>query len=61
MPGFPLNNFNTLPLQDSCGVFCGPCSRDEFVDLFLDDLELPDLAKRRLAEAESQGLQRAGY
>ncbi|HET7492259.1 MAG TPA: YeaH/YhbH family protein [Bradyrhizobium sp.] len=36
-------------------------SRDEFVDLFLDDLELPDLAKRRLAEAESEGLQRAGY
>lgn len=36
-------------------------SRDEFVDLFLDDLELPDLAKRRLAEAKSEGLQRAGY
>jgi len=29
-------------------------SRDEFVDLFLDDLELPDLAKRKLAEAESE-------
>jgi len=36
-------------------------SRDEFVDLFLEDLELPDLAKRKLAEADSQGLQRAGY
>ena len=36
-------------------------SRDEFVDIFLDDLELPDLAKRRLAEAESEGLRRAGY
>src|SRR3954451_23885348 len=36
-------------------------SRDEFVDLFLDDLELPDLAKRKLAEAESQGIHRAGY
>jgi len=36
-------------------------SRDEFVDLFLDDLELPDLAKRKLAEAESEGLRRAGY
>src|SRR5882762_3197130 len=35
--------------------------RDEFVDLFLDDLELPDLAKRKLAEAESEGLRRAGY
>src|SRR6201996_3666921 len=36
-------------------------SRDEFVDLFLDDLELPDLAKRKLAEAENEGLRRAGY
>src|SRR5665213_989458 len=36
-------------------------SRNEFVDLFLDDLELPDLAKRKLAEAGSQGLRRAGY
>jgi uncharacterized sporulation protein YeaH/YhbH (DUF444 family) len=36
-------------------------SRDEFVDLFLDDLELPDLAKRKLAEAEGEGLRRAGY
>jgi uncharacterized protein len=36
-------------------------SRDEFVDLFLDDLELPDLAKRKLAETESDGLHRAGY
>jgi hypothetical protein len=36
-------------------------SRDEFVDLFLDDLELPDLAKRKLAEVESEGVQRAGF
>jgi hypothetical protein len=36
-------------------------SRDEFVDLFLDDLELPDLAKRKLAEVESEGMRRAGY
>ncbi len=36
-------------------------SRDEFVDLFLDDLELPDLAKRKLAEAEGEGIRRAGY
>jgi uncharacterized sporulation protein YeaH/YhbH (DUF444 family) len=36
-------------------------SRDEFVDLFLDDLELPDLAKRKLAEAEAEGIRRAGY
>lgn len=36
-------------------------SRDEFVDIFLDDLELPDLSKRKLAEVENEGLRRAGY
>jgi uncharacterized sporulation protein YeaH/YhbH (DUF444 family) len=36
-------------------------TRDEFVDLFLDDLELPDLAKRKLAETDSEGMRRAGY
>ena len=36
-------------------------SREEFLDLFLDDLELPDLAKSRLAEAEHEGVRRAGY
>ncbi len=46
---------------DSEDVFRFVLSRDEFVDLFLDDLELPDLAKRKLAEAEGEGLRRAGY
>jgi uncharacterized protein len=36
-------------------------TREEFLDLFLDDLDLPDLAKRALAEAESERPQRAGY
>jgi uncharacterized sporulation protein YeaH/YhbH (DUF444 family) len=36
-------------------------SREEFLDLFLDDLELPDLAKRRLVEVEYEGVRRAGY
>ena len=36
-------------------------SREEFLDLFLEDLELPDLAKRRLATLEAQGFRRAGY
>jgi uncharacterized protein len=36
-------------------------SRDEFVDLFLDDLELPDLTKRKLANVESDSLRRAGF
>ena len=46
---------------DSEDTFRFVLSRDEFVDLFLDDLELPDLAKRKLAEAESEGVHRAGY
>ena len=36
-------------------------TREEFLDLFLDDLELPDLAKRAIAEAESERPHRAGY
>ncbi|PTQ09819.1 hypothetical protein CLG96_11625 [Sphingomonas oleivorans] len=36
-------------------------TREEFLDLFLDDLELPDLAKRRLAGAVVEGVRRAGY
>ncbi|MSP00198.1 MAG: YeaH/YhbH family protein [Acetobacteraceae bacterium] len=36
-------------------------SRDEFVDLFLEDLELPDLAKRKVASTEAVSWQRAGY
>jgi uncharacterized protein len=46
---------------DSEDAFRFVLTRDEFVDLFLDDLELPDLAKRKLAQTESQGLRRAGY
>jgi hypothetical protein len=36
-------------------------NRDEFVDLFLDDLELPELTKPRLADVKSEGVHRAGY
>jgi uncharacterized protein len=46
---------------DSEDAFRFVLSRDEFLDLFLDDLELPDLAKRRLADAESEISRRAGY
>ena len=46
---------------DSEDAFRFVLSRDEFIDLFLDDLELPDLAKRKLAEVESEGIRRAGY
>ena len=46
---------------DSEDAFRFVLSRDEFVDLFLDDLELPDLAKRGLASTERQSNHRAGY
>lgn len=36
-------------------------TREEFLDLFLDDLELPDLAKKELRAAESTTPIRAGY
>ncbi len=36
-------------------------SREEFLDLFLDDLELPDLEKRRLVDGDNPQWQRAGY
>ena len=49
--------------QDGSGddEFRFALSRDEFVDLFLDDLELPDLAKRRVVNVESVSYERAGY
>ena len=36
-------------------------SQEEYLQLFLDDLELPDLAKRKLVASESVGWRRAGY
>ncbi len=36
-------------------------SRDEFIDLYLEDLELPDMAKRRVVQAEAVSWHRAGY
>jgi uncharacterized sporulation protein YeaH/YhbH (DUF444 family) len=36
-------------------------TREEFLDLFLDDLELPDMIKKRLVVGDAQGLRRAGY
>jgi uncharacterized sporulation protein YeaH/YhbH (DUF444 family) len=36
-------------------------TREEFLDLFLDDLELPDMAKRRLIAGHIEGVRRAGY
>ncbi len=36
-------------------------TRQEFLNIFLEDLELPDLAKRRLSETEEVTPQRAGF
>ncbi|GJE25411.1 YeaH/YhbH family protein [Methylobacterium organophilum] len=47
--------------ENSEDAFHFVLTRDEFLELFLDDLELPDLAKRRLSVVETEGLRRAGY
>src|SRR5499433_3330607 len=36
-------------------------SKDEFLDMFFEDLELPDLVKKTLKETFAVDLQRAGY
>src|SRR5688572_19913100 len=36
-------------------------TREEFLSLFLDDLELPDMAKRRLVDGTDPAWHRAGY
>lgn len=36
-------------------------SKDEFLDIFLDDLELPDLTKKKIRQSESYNLTRAGF
>jgi uncharacterized sporulation protein YeaH/YhbH (DUF444 family) len=36
-------------------------SREEFLELFLDDLELPDMIKKRLVAGDAEGIRRAGY
>lgn len=36
-------------------------TREEFLDLFLDDLELPELAKKRLTTGDAQVVRQAGY
>ncbi|PPD44756.1 MAG: hypothetical protein CTY15_06005 [Methylocystis sp.] len=36
-------------------------SREEFLNIFLDDLELPDFAKRGIVDTQKLGVRRAGY
>jgi uncharacterized protein len=42
-------------------AFTFTLSRDEFMDLFFEDLELPDLVKRRLVAENSSAPERAGF
>src|SRR6185503_21242688 len=36
-------------------------TREEFLDMFFEDLELPDLVKKSLKDTTAVDLQRAGY
>ena len=36
-------------------------SAEEFLEFFLEDLELPDLERRKISVTESEGIRRAGY
>ena len=47
--------------EDSEDSFRFVLTREEFLDMFLDDLELPDLAKRRLSQTKEVTPVRAGY
>ena len=49
------------PSGDGDDEFAFTLSRDEFLDLFFDDLELPNLAKRKLKTVASSSRSRAGY
>ncbi|HLW27285.1 MAG TPA: YeaH/YhbH family protein [Kiloniellales bacterium] len=44
--------------EDSFGFVL---SREEFLDIFLEDLELPDLMKKSVTRSEQMSFQRAGY
>ncbi len=46
---------------ESSDDFVFSLSRDEFLDIFFEDLELPNLMRTTLAEAQHKKLVRAGY
>src|SRR6185295_8525449 len=46
---------------DSVDDFVFTLSRDEFLNIFFEDLELPNLMRTAIAEAEDKKLVRAGY
>ncbi|MBW8270146.1 YeaH/YhbH family protein [Caldovatus aquaticus] len=49
------------PDGDGEDAFRFALTQEEFLDLFLEDLELPDLAKRRFVDGEVKSWRRAGY
>src|SRR5919206_4096334 len=49
------------PTGDGEDAFRFALSAQEYIDLFLEDLELPDLVKRRFKDNESWPCRRAGY
>jgi uncharacterized protein len=49
------------PDGDGEDRFAFALTREEFLDLFFEDLELPDLVKRKFKAEKSLKLQRAGY
>jgi uncharacterized protein len=46
---------------DSLDQFRFTLTREEFLEFFLGDLELPDMEKRKLIQTESEGLRHAGF
>ena len=52
---------NASPDGEGEDAFEFVLSKDEFLDLFFDDLELPDLVGKQLKDATSMKLTRAGY
>ena len=46
---------------DSTDAFRFILSKEEFENLFLEDLELPDLARRQIVEEGNDGFEHAGY
>ncbi len=42
-------------------VFRFVLSREEYIDLFMSDLELPDMVKRKAIDVKRLGIRRAGY
>jgi uncharacterized protein len=50
-----------IPDGEGEDAFQFTVSRDEFLDLFFENLELPELARTQLSKVEQQGIQRAGF